>query len=328
MCILSKNEYPQSLTNLKVMYSAIVPIYNEEENLDEIARRLVQVLERIGLYEIVFVDDGSVDGSADIISRLCGANPSVKAIHFSRNFGHQAAVSAGLRYASGDAVAVIDGDLQDPPELLPELFNKWREGYKVVYAIRRQRKEGLLKRAAYYLYYRLLRLIAEVEIPLDSGDFSVMDKVVVETLNDMPESHKFIRGLRSWVGYSQVGVPYNRDARFAGEPKYTWSGLIRLGYDGIFSFSKVPLLIATRIGLFITLISVVGAFWTLGRKFILGVEPQGWTSLIIVVLMIGGIQLFVLGILGEYIGRIFEETKKRPSYIVAEKRNFQNDGNG
>lgn len=316
------------MTNLKVMYSAIVPIYNEEENLDEIARRLVQVLERIGLYEIVFVDDGSVDGSADIISRLCGANPSVKAIHFSRNFGHQAAVSAGLRYASGDAVAVIDGDLQDPPELLPELFNKWREGYKVVYAIRRQRKEGLLKRAAYYLYYRLLRLIAEVEIPLDSGDFSVMDKVVVEKLNDMPESHKFIRGLRSWVGYSQVGVPYNRDARFAGEPKYTWSGLIRLGYDGIFSFSKVPLLIATRIGLFITLISVVGAFWTLGRKFILGVEPQGWTSLIIVVLMIGGIQLFVLGILGEYIGRIFEETKKRPSYIVAEKRNFQNDGNG
>ena len=316
------------MTNLKVMYSAIVPIYNEEENLDEIARRLVQVLERIGPYEIVFVDDGSVDGSADIIGRLCGANPSVKAIHFSRNFGHQAAVSAGLRYASGDAVAVIDGDLQDPPELLPELFNKWREGYKVVYAIRQQRKEGLLKRAAYYLYYRLLRLIAEVEIPLDSGDFSVMDKVVVEKLNDMPESHRFIRGLRSWVGYSQVGVPYNRDARFAGEPKYTWSGLIRLGYDGIFSFSKVPLLIATRIGLFITLISVVGAFWTLGRKFILGVEPQGWTSLIIVVLMIGGIQLFVLGILGEYIGRIFEETKKRPSYIVAEKRNFQNDENG
>ena len=316
------------MTNLEVMYSAIVPIYNEEENLDEIARRLVQVLERIGPYEIVFVDDGSVDGSADIIGRLCGANPFVKAIHFSRNFGHQAAVSAGLRYASGDAVAVIDGDLQDPPELLPELFNKWREGYKVVYAIRQQRKEGLLKRAAYYLYYRLLRLIAEVEIPLDSGDFSVMDKVVVEKLNDMPESHRFIRGLRSWVGYSQVGVPYNRDARFAGEAKYTWSGLIRLGYDGIFSFSKVPLLIATRIGLFITLISVVGAFLTLGRKFILGVEPQGWTSLIIVVLMIGGIQLFVLGILGEYIGRIFEETKKRPSYIVAEKRNIQDPGNG
>ena len=311
------------MTNLEVMYSAIVPIYNEEENLDEIARRLVQVLERIGPYEIVFVDDGSVDGSADIIGRLCGVNPSVKAIHFSRNFGHQAAVSAGLRYASGDAVAVIDGDLQDPPELLPELFNKWKEGYKVVYAIRQQRKEGLLKRAAYYLYYRLLRLIAEVEIPLDSGDFSVMDKVVVEKLNDMPESHRFIRGLRSWVGYSQVGVPYNRDARFAGEPKYTWSGLIRLGYDGIFSFSKVPLLIATRIGLFITLISVVGAFWTLGRKFILGVEPQGWTSLIIVVLMIGGIQLFVLGILGEYIGRIFEETKGRPTYIVSETKNIQ-----
>ncbi|MDB3945727.1 glycosyltransferase family 2 protein [Gammaproteobacteria bacterium] len=311
------------MTNLEVMYSAIVPIYNEEENLDEIARRLVQVLERIGPYEIVFVDDGSVDGSADIIGRLCGANPFVKAIHFSRNFGHQAAVSAGLRYASGDAVAVIDGDLQDPPELLPELFDKWREGYKVVYAIRQQRKEGLLKRAAYYLYYRLLRLIAEVEIPLDSGDFSVMDKVVVEKLNDMPESHRFIRGLRSWVGYSQVGVPYNRDARFAGEPKYTWSGLIRLGYDGIFSFSKVPLLIATRIGLFITLISVVGAFWTLGRKFILGVEPQGWTSLIIVVLLIGGIQLFVLGILGEYIGRIFEETKGRPTYIVSETKNIQ-----
>jgi len=313
------------MTNSKVIYSAIVPIYNEEENLNEIARRLIQVLERIGLYEIVFVDDGSDDGSADIIRRLCGVNPSVKAIHFSRNFGHQAAVSAGLRYASGDAVAVIDGDLQDPPELLPELFDKWREGYKVVYAIRQQRKEGLLKKAAYYLYYRLLRLIAEVEIPLDSGDFSVMDRVVVEKLNNMPESHRFIRGLRSWIGYSQVGVPYNRDARFSGEPKYTWSGLIRLGYDGIFSFSRVPLLIATRIGLLITLISVVSAFWILGKKFILGVEPQGWTSLIIVVLVIGGIQLFVLGILGEYIGRIFEETKKRPGYIVAETSNFQND---
>jgi len=313
------------MTNSKVIYSAIVPIYNEEENLNEIARRLIQVLERIGLYEIVFVDDGSDDGSADIIRRLCGVNPSVKAIHFSRNFGHQAAVSAGLRYASGDAVAVIDGDLQDPPELLPELFDKWREGYKVVYAIRQQRKEGLLKKAAYYLYYRLLRLIAEVEIPLDSGDFSVMDRVVVEKLNNMPESHRFIRGLRSLIGYSQVGVPYNRDARFSGEPKYTWSGLIRLGYDGIFSFSRVPLLIATRIGLLITLISVVSAFWILGKKFILGVEPQGWTSLIIVVLVIGGIQLFVLGILGEYIGRIFEETKKRPGYIVAETSNFQND---
>jgi len=305
-----------------ILYSVVVPVYNEEENLHELNNRLVSVLEKWGRYEVLYVNDGSNDNSGAIINEFCAASPMIKTIAFSRNFGHQAALTAGLNYTQGDAVAVIDADLQDPPEVLPEFFQKWQDGYEVVYAIRKHRQEGWFKKCAYFLFYRLLKGLAEIDIPLDSGDFCVMDRVIVDKLNTLPERHRFIRGIRAWLGFRQVGITYHRHARFAGTPKYNLRRLRALAYDGLFAFSKKPLTLALRLGVIVTATSFGFIAFTLWRKLFQGVQPEGWTSLMIAVMFMGGVQLLMMGVLGEYIGRIFDEVKGRPIYIIADTKNI------
>jgi len=304
------------------MYSVVIPVFNEEENLTELHTRLLKVITSYGNFEIIYIDDGCTDRSRLLIKQFCSDNDEVKLISFSRNFGHQSAVTAGLNYASGDVVAVMDADLQDPPEVLPELFSEWDNGHQVVYAVRRKRREPWYKKIAYFFYYRLLKTVAEVNIPLDSGDFCAMDRVVVDNLNQLPEKNRFIRGIRAWVGFRQTGVEYERHSRFSGSPKYNLRKLLRLGYDGIFSFSKQPLVLSMRLGIVTTIVSFLYIAVTLWRKLAYGIQPEGWTSLMIVVLFFGGVQLLMIGILGEYLGRIFDETKGRPVYIVSETINI------
>jgi dolichol-phosphate mannosyltransferase len=237
-------------------------------------------------------------------------------LRLSRNFGHQTAVSAGLARVRGDVVAVIDADLQDPPELILDMIAKWREGYDVVYGIRTNRKEGPFLRAAYALFYRILKKIANVDIPLDAGDFSLMDREVVDQINAMPEHNRFIRGLRGWVGFRQIGLPYSRQARQAGAPKYNLYRLLNLAMNGIISFSSVPLKIASWCGAVSSFLGFVLMLWVVVNGLVYGRTPPGWASLAVIVLMFGGIQLIVLGIIGEYVSRIFDEVKRRPHFIV------------
>ncbi len=228
-----------------------------------------------------------------------------------------------MQYATGEAVAVIDGDLQDPPELVPELMARWREGYQVVYAIRRTRKENILKRSAYRVFYRMLRSMSYVDMPLDAGDFAIMDRRVVDELNAMPERNRFVRGIRAWVGFKQTGLEYDRDPRFAGESKYPLSKLFKLAYDGMISYSFVPLRLATQLGFVISAVAFLLILYFLGLRVFFGQLLVGWTSTIVVILFLGGVQLISLGILGEYVGRIFDEVKRRPLYIVRETLGFE-----
>ncbi len=301
--------------------SIVLPIYNEAENIPELYRRLTQTLElekAMQSVEILFINDGSSDRSAELISALHQTDSRVKLLSFSRNFGHQAAITAGMDYSRGQAVVLMDADLQDPPELLLQLLEQWRSGAEVVYAVRHKRKESVFKRTAYFGFYRLLQFVSNVDIPLDSGDFCLMDRRVVEQLKALPEKNRFLRGLRSWVGYRQVAVHYEREARFAGEAKYTFRKLMRLALDGILSFSSLPLRLATYIGLLTCGAGVLYLIYILAYHFFGGVAPQGWTSIIALVLLIGGVQLVLLGAIGEYIARIYDETKQRPNYIVRE----------
>jgi dolichol-phosphate mannosyltransferase len=301
------------------LLSVVIPIYNEQENLPELGRRLKVALEGLGeAWEVVFVNDGSRDGSSELLKKLRAEDPRMKRIEFSRNFGHQVAVSAGLDHARGRAVVVMDGDLQDPPEVIPRLVARWREGYEVVYAVRRKRKEGAAKRAAYALFYRLLQRIADIEIPLDSGDFSLVDRKVVDMLVAMPERNRYVRGLRAWIGFRQTGLEYERDARFAGEAKYTLRGLLRLARDGVFAFSEAPLHVAMNVGLAITVLSSVLAIWTLVKRILLYEVVPGFATLALLVLFFGGVQLITIGILGEYVARIYTEVKGRPRYVIRE----------
>lgn len=300
------------------LVSVVVPAFNEEENLPTLWQRLAPVLDAVGGGEVVIVDDGSTDTTWAEISRLAGADTRVRGVRLSRNFGHQAALSAGMAHARGRTVCFMDADLQDPPELLIELLERWREGSHVVYAVRRTRKEGVAKRTAYRSFYRLYRRLANIDVPLDSGDFALLDRTVVDELLALPEHNRFLRGLRSWVGHQQVGVEYDRDARHAGEPKYTTRRLVRLALDGLLSFSAVPLRLASYLGF---LVAMAGCAYigvaVLYRVFGNGV-PDGWTSIIAVVLAIGGMQLIVVGVLGEYVARIYDESKARPNFLVAE----------
>lgn len=304
--------------------SLVVPMYNEEETVPTFYRRAVAALEQTGVpFELVFVDDGSTDGTFEKLRALAAVDSRVKIIRFSRNFGHQTAVTAGLHYSTGAAVAVIDGDLQDPPEFVPRLFDKWREGYEVVYAVRRSRKENILKRAAYRLFYRLLRRLSYVDIPLDSGDFAIMDRRVVDELNAMPERNRFVRGIRAWVGFRQTGLEYDREPRFAGQSKYPLRKLIKLAYDGLVSYSFVPLRLVTHLGFLISGVAFAIIVYLLALRFVYGERlVMGWTSTVVVILFLGGIQLLSLGILGEYVGRIFDEVKRRPLYVVRETVGF------
>ena len=303
--------------------SLVVPVFNERETLPAFYERTTAALHGCcPSYEIVFVDDGSQDGSLDELRRLASTDSHVRVVSFSRNFGHQTAVSAGMNYASGEAVAVIDSDLQDPPELIAPLLARWRDGYQVVYAIRRTRRENVLKRAAYRVFYRLLRSLSYVDMPLDAGDFAIMDRRVVDLLNDMPERNRFVRGIRAWVGFKQTGIEYDRDPRFAGESKYPLTKLLRLAYDGVVSYSFVPLRLVTQLGFLISLVAFALIVYLLTLRIFSGQLMMGWTSTIVVILFLGGVQLVSLGILGEYVGRIFDEVKRRPLYVVAETVGF------
>jgi dolichol-phosphate mannosyltransferase len=297
--------------------SVVIPIYNEEENLSELYSRLVRVLDGAQSdFELVVVDDGSRDKSVQILKELEASDKRVVVIELARNFGHQVAITAGLDYARGNAIAVMDADLQDPPEVLPSFIAKWREGYDVVYAVREQRKEGWFKRTSYTAFYRLLRKVASIDIPLDAGDFCVMDRRVVELLQSMPERTRFIRGIRSWVGLRQVGLPFERHARNAGESKYSVGRLMILALDGLVSFSFVPLRIITGLGIAVSALSMVMAVFFFVKKLLYGLSPPGFAALIVSIFFLAGIQLITLGVIGEYVGRIFEETKRRPHYVL------------
>lgn len=315
------------------MISIVVPAYNEEAGIAELYRRIVDAAPRWGEdFEIVVVDDGSRDRTLDICERLGAGDARLKAIGLSRNFGHQAAVSAGLMHARGRIVAVMDADLQDPPEELLPFIRKIRDGWDVVYAIRTKRKEGLIKRVCYRLYYRLLKRLAALDIPLDAGDFCVMRREVVDAINRLPERGRFVRGLRSWVGFRQTGLAYERQARFAGNPKYTYRKLLKLAMDGIVNFSCRPLQFIMSIGVALAFCSVVGAAFVVvqyaANWTVFGYNPhqaRGWTSLIFVLLFFSAVQLVCLGILGEYVGRLFEEVKQRPVWLVRRRINLPED---
>lgn len=300
--------------------SIVVPVFDEAENLPVLQRELSAVLSAGGLsYEILYVNDGSRDDSLRVIRRLAEEDPEVRYINLSRNFGHQVAVSAGLDHCRGDAVVIMDADLQDPPALIAKLYERYREGYEVVYARRRRRRgEGLLKRLTASFFYRLMARITSVHIPLDTGDFRIIDRKVVEVLRNMPERHKFLRGQIAWVGFRQTFVEYDRNERMAGESGYSWSRMIRFALDGITAFSDVPLRLVTYCGFFVSGIAFLIALYALYARFILQDYVQGWASLIISVLFIGGIQMIGIGIIGEYISRIQTDTRKRPLYVIDE----------
>ncbi len=313
------------------MISIIVPAFNEQEILAQLYER-VDAVARSWLddYEVIVVDDGSVDATPVLAKEFSQRNPKWKCVTFARNFGHQRAVSAGIHYAAGDAVVVIDADLQDPPEVITQLIERWRDGYQVVYAVRRNRKEHVLKRAAYAAFYRLLSQTATINIPLDAGDFCLMDRVVVDVLKSMPERTRFIRGMRTWVGFRQTGVEYDRSARGAGEPKYTLRKLFQLASDGIMSFSSVPLRLASWLGaaLFLASLALIAVIvaWRLADVTILGMSPRnaaGWTSLFTALLALSGLQFMLIGLLGEYVARVFEEVKHRPLWVVAATHGFE-----
>jgi dolichol-phosphate mannosyltransferase len=299
--------------------SVVVPVFNEEATLDALVSRLERALEGAALdYEVVFVNDGSRDRSGEMLRAQHLRNPRLKCIMLSRNFGHQVAVTCGLDHAQGDAVIVMDGDLQDPPEVLPGLIARWREGFDVVYAVRRRRKEGWVKVLAYKVFYWVLHRVSYLDIPLDSGDFSLMDRRVVDLLAAMPERNRFVRGLRTWVGLRQTGFEYERDARYAGESKYSFTKLLRLAFDGLVSYSFAPLRLVSNLGMLVSLSALLYMVYLLVARLFGDLTIQGWTSTVVIVLFLGGIQLLSLGIIGEYIGRIFDEVKQRPQYVIGD----------
>lgn len=300
--------------------SVVIPIFNEEETLAALFARLSAALVATGeSFEVLFVNDGSRDGSERILRDFHARDARFKSIHFSRNFGHQIAITCGFDHARGQAVIAMDGDLQDPPEVLPHLIARWREGYEVVYAVRQNRKEGLLKRSAYKAFYWLLRKVSYLDIPLDSGDFSLIDRRVIDLLGSMPERNRFVRGLRTWVGFRQVGYEYAREARFAGESKYNLARLFKLAFDGLVSYSYVPLRLVSNVGLLVSASALGYMGYLLVARLFGGTPIEGWTSTVVIVLFLGGVQLLSLGVIGEYVGRIFEEVKQRPHYVVRER---------
>jgi dolichol-phosphate mannosyltransferase len=297
--------------------SVVIPVFNEAGNLPALYERLTGVLEQTGAsYEIVFVDDGSRDRSLDILRALAADDRRVLAVELARNFGHQVAISAGLDHARGDGVIIMDADLQDPPEVLPQFIAKWREGHDVVYAIRTQRKEHWIKRTAYAVFYRLLQRVANIDIPLDAGDFCIMDRRVVDLLVGMPERNRFVRGIRSWVGLDQIGLAYERHARQAGRPKFTFTRLVYLALDGLISFSYVPLRVITMLGFGVSLLSIVLAVFYAIQRLTVGLYPPGFATLTVAIFFLAGMQLITIGVIGEYVGRIFDEVKRRPLYVV------------
>jgi glycosyltransferase involved in cell wall biosynthesis len=304
-----------------------IPLHNEEVVLPELLSRTRAVLDGIegGPHELILVDDGSVDRTAQMLVAAAREDPRIVVVSLSRNFGHQAALSAALDQVTGDAVALLDGDLQDAPEEVPRLLARLREGYDVVYAQRVRRKEPLLLRAAYFLFYRVIASLSRVRLPLDSGDFSVMSRRVVDEIRSIPEHNRYLRGLRSWVGFRQTGLPVERSARAGGESKYSIRGLLRLAWDGIFAFSIAPLRAAALLG--VVAIALAGLFtvYAVYSRLVLHRSPQGFTAVIVVMTFLSGVNLFFLGLIGEYVGRVYEEAKARPLYVVERLIRFGRD---
>lgn len=298
--------------------SVAIPVYNEETVIPELIARTVAVLDAIpgSPHEIVFVDDGSSDHTLGLLEEACARDARLVALSLSRNFGHQAAVSAALDHVTGDVVVVMDGDLQDPPELIPRFLEEYHHGHDVVYAVRTDRKEGPLLRLCYYLFYRTIALLAQIRLPIGAGDFGLMSRQVVDNIRNMREQHPYMRGLRAWVGFSQTAVPVQRDQRHSGQSKYKWRALLRLAFDGIFSFSVIPIRVAILIGTLAMTASLGYTAYAIAVRLVYYQSPKGFTALIIAITFLAGVQLLFLGIIGEYVGRIYEQAKQRPRYIV------------
>lgn len=298
--------------------SFVIPLYNESEVLPQLVERLNKLIDSQPMpIEVVLIDDGSRDNTAELIQQLSLTDKRYHGVLLARNYGHQTALTAGLAAARGtEAIMVLDGDLQDPPELLPDFYAKHKEGYDVVYAVRKKRKEGFFKKMAYHIFYRILRSISYIDIPLDSGDFSLISRRVVDVLNKMPEESRYIRGMRTWIGFKQIGLEYERAGRAAGDSKYSIKKLFKLAYNGIFNFSEFPVKFITNMGVFSILMSLLYLVYTLVQKFFYHSVPQGFTTLIIAIVLFSGVQLISLGVIGEYVLRIFFQVKGRPLFIV------------
>ncbi|MCE4050178.1 glycosyltransferase family 2 protein [Bacillus sp. Au-Bac7] len=306
------------MTNEKVKYSIVIPVFNEEEVIEHTYERIKTVMKNAdGNYELLFINDGSRDRSVEILLNLSEQDNRIKIVDFSRNFGHQIAITAGMDYALGDAIVIIDADLQDPPELILEMIQKWKEGYDVVYAKRTARKgETFFKKQTASAFYRTLRAMTEIEIPIDTGDFRLIDRKVCNQMKNIHEKNRFVRGLVSWVGFKQSAVEYERDERFAGETKYHLKRMLKLSLDGITSFSYKPLKLANYLGASLSVIGFVYMLIVLYQKLFTTTTVTGWSSIIVIQLFFSGITLMMLGVIGEYIGRIYDEAKDRPLYIV------------
>jgi polyisoprenyl-phosphate glycosyltransferase len=298
--------------------SVVVPLHNEQMVLPELLRRVVAVLNGMpgGPHEVIFVDDGSSDATLQILEEAASLDSRISVIVFARNFGHQPALTAALDHVAGDVTVILDGDLQDPPESIPALIAKFQEGYDVVYAQRARRKEGFLLKLAFFVFYRLMESLSDTHLPLDAGDFGLMSRRVVQLLRSMPEHHRYLRGMRSWVGFRQIGISVERGARFAGDSKYGLLKYLKLASDALFSFSTVPIRAAALLGFVAISFSALYAFYSLVAKFFFHQSPKGFTALLLVLTFLGGTLLFFLGIIGEYVGRVYEEVKARPLYIV------------
>jgi dolichol-phosphate mannosyltransferase len=298
--------------------SIIVPLYNEEDVFETLIQRLTQVIDTAKFQcEVVLINDGSTDKTAELINLTCRKDNRFSGVLLSRNHGHQLAVSAGLTYSRGKKGAmIIDGDLQDPPELINEFYNLLIDGYDVIYAIRKNRKEIFFKKLAYSVYYRLQKKISSFNIPIDSGDFSMLSRRVVDTIVSMPEQSRYLRGMRAWVGYKQIGFEYDRDERYAGETKYSWSKLFELAFNGIFNFSDFPVKIITRLGFFTVLFSLIYFLYNIYRKIYYNDVPQGFTATILAIILFSGVQMISLGLIGEYVLRIYNQVRNRPLFVV------------
>ena len=304
----------------KPQISIVAPLYNENETFPHLIKRLNDVMDSSDLkIEIVLIDDGSRDNTAQLMQAVALSDERYHCVFLARNHGHQLALTAGLAHARGtEGVMVIDGDLQDPPELLLEFYPYLQQGNDVVYAVRKKRKEGFLKRTAYFLFYRMLKSISYIDIPLDSGDFALMSRRVVNIMNKMPEESRYLRGMRTWVGFKQIGVEYERSERQAGESKYSFSMLFKLAYNGIFNFSEFPIKFVSRLGVLAILISLIYFLSVVIKKFFFQEVIEGFTSLLFIIILFSGVQLFALGVIGEYVLRVFFQSKNRPLFIVKE----------
>ena len=308
----------------KILCSVVIPVFNEELVVQETYIRLKTVMDALHEpYELLFVNDGSRDNTTTLIKKICDSDTRVKLVDFSRNFGHQMASTAGMDYSSGETIVLIDADLQDPPEIIPQMLNKWREGYDVVYGVRMKRNgETFLKKLTSKLYYRLLNSMTEVDIPLDTGDFRLIDRKVCNALKAAKEKSRYIRGLISWMGYKQTGIEYVREKRFAGDTKYPFKKMLKFAFDGITSFSYKPLKLASYLGCFVSIMSFLYLLVVIYQRLFTDSTITGWASTLAVSLFFNGIILVILGIVGEYIGRIYDEVRGRPLYIVSDTRNI------